>query len=287
MGARRTGSQDDRGRDRIRRRLLLAFERAEVTEDPAERRRLLTFVVIGAGPTGVELAVRWSTGTPRHATGVPPHRPRQGGSFWSRRAAGAADLPEELGTVARRSLEGMTVQVLTDTRVTAAPDRRRMRREADGRRHHRLGRGRRRLAGRCLGSARSATGPAASGGANLAVPGRRLYAVATWPLSPMRRASDPGHAPAAKQLPPCRPRACARAAGSRRRALRLPHHATRHPAAARRGALDGMRLTGLIAGVSGHRHVWYLISFRSRVASLRVALELSHLPARRPADHRA
>jgi NADH dehydrogenase len=40
----------------IRRRLLLAFEKAEVTADPEERRRLLTFVVIGGGPTGVELA---------------------------------------------------------------------------------------------------------------------------------------------------------------------------------------------------------------------------------------
>ncbi len=40
----------------IRRRLLMAFERAEVTEDADERRRLLTFVVIGGGPTGVELA---------------------------------------------------------------------------------------------------------------------------------------------------------------------------------------------------------------------------------------
>ncbi|WP_140848937.1 NAD(P)/FAD-dependent oxidoreductase [Paracoccus sp. FO-3] len=39
----------------IRRRLLLAFERAELTGDPAERRALLTFAVIGAGPTGVEL----------------------------------------------------------------------------------------------------------------------------------------------------------------------------------------------------------------------------------------
>ncbi|MBU3028648.1 NAD(P)/FAD-dependent oxidoreductase [Paracoccus marinaquae] len=39
----------------IRRRLLLAFERAEVTEDEAERGALLTFAVIGAGPTGVEL----------------------------------------------------------------------------------------------------------------------------------------------------------------------------------------------------------------------------------------
>jgi NADH dehydrogenase len=40
----------------MRRRILLAFERAEDSEDEAERRRLLTFVVIGGGPTGVELA---------------------------------------------------------------------------------------------------------------------------------------------------------------------------------------------------------------------------------------
>ncbi|MEM8902872.1 MAG: NAD(P)/FAD-dependent oxidoreductase [Actinomycetota bacterium] len=40
----------------IRRRLLTAFERAEREDDPAVRRALLTFVVIGAGPTGVELA---------------------------------------------------------------------------------------------------------------------------------------------------------------------------------------------------------------------------------------
>lgn len=39
----------------IRRRLLLAFERAETSTDPAERAALLTFAVIGAGPTGVEL----------------------------------------------------------------------------------------------------------------------------------------------------------------------------------------------------------------------------------------
>lgn len=40
----------------IRRRLLLAFEQAESTSDPEMRRALLTFVVIGGGPTGVELA---------------------------------------------------------------------------------------------------------------------------------------------------------------------------------------------------------------------------------------
>ena len=40
----------------IRRRVLLAFERAEREPDERERRKLLTFVVIGGGPTGVELA---------------------------------------------------------------------------------------------------------------------------------------------------------------------------------------------------------------------------------------
>ena len=40
----------------IRRRALMAFEEAERTDDPARRARLLTFVVVGAGPTGVELA---------------------------------------------------------------------------------------------------------------------------------------------------------------------------------------------------------------------------------------
>ncbi|MCI0436619.1 MAG: NAD(P)/FAD-dependent oxidoreductase [Gemmatimonadetes bacterium] len=40
----------------MRRRFLVAFEAAERTGDPNERRRLLTFVIVGAGPTGVELA---------------------------------------------------------------------------------------------------------------------------------------------------------------------------------------------------------------------------------------
>ncbi|AKA96635.1 NAD(P)/FAD-dependent oxidoreductase [Corynebacterium ulcerans] len=40
----------------LRARILGAFERAEICDDPAERDRLLTFVIVGAGPTGVELA---------------------------------------------------------------------------------------------------------------------------------------------------------------------------------------------------------------------------------------
>ncbi|MBB3285964.1 MULTISPECIES: NAD(P)/FAD-dependent oxidoreductase [Rhizobium] len=40
----------------IRRRVLLAFEQAEMETDPTVRESLLTFVIVGAGPTGVELA---------------------------------------------------------------------------------------------------------------------------------------------------------------------------------------------------------------------------------------
>jgi NADH:ubiquinone reductase (H+-translocating) len=40
----------------LRRRILLAFERAETEPEPDERRRLLNFVVVGGGPTGVEMA---------------------------------------------------------------------------------------------------------------------------------------------------------------------------------------------------------------------------------------
>jgi NADH:quinone reductase (non-electrogenic) len=41
---------------KIRRRVFGAFEMAESAGDPAERRRWLTFALVGAGPTGVELA---------------------------------------------------------------------------------------------------------------------------------------------------------------------------------------------------------------------------------------
>src|SRR5689334_10141158 len=40
----------------IRAQILKAFEEAEVVSDPTERERLLTFVIVGAGPTGAEMA---------------------------------------------------------------------------------------------------------------------------------------------------------------------------------------------------------------------------------------
>ena len=68
---------------RIRRSILIAFEHAELTADIAERRRLLTFVVVGGGATGVEMAgaiaeVARQTlgdGFPPHRSALGPHRP--------------------------------------------------------------------------------------------------------------------------------------------------------------------------------------------------------------------
>ena len=45
----------------MRRRILVAFERAEDSEDEAEQRRLLTFVIIGGGPTGSSWPAPWQS----------------------------------------------------------------------------------------------------------------------------------------------------------------------------------------------------------------------------------
>ena len=54
----------------LRGRILGAFEAAEVTTDPAERERRLTFVVVGAGPTGVEVAGQIAELADRTLTGA-------------------------------------------------------------------------------------------------------------------------------------------------------------------------------------------------------------------------
>jgi NADH dehydrogenase len=64
----------------LRRRILVAFERAEREPDPARRRAWLTFVVVGGGPTGVELAGAVAE-IARHTLGsefrhIDPHRAR-------------------------------------------------------------------------------------------------------------------------------------------------------------------------------------------------------------------
>ena len=104
----------------IRRRVLTAFELAEKETDPAKQRRLLTFVVIGAGPTGVELAgalgeiSRYTLS--RDFRRIDPERARV-----ILIEAGPRILPtfaEKLSDKATRDLEQLGVPVWTNTLVT-------------------------------------------------------------------------------------------------------------------------------------------------------------------------
>jgi NADH:quinone reductase (non-electrogenic) len=105
----------------IRRRILLAFEAAEKESDPVKRAGWLTFVVIGGGPTGVEMAGQLAEiarhtlpGEFRH---IDPATARilllEGGP----RVLQA--MPEDLSRCAREQLEKLGVEVRLDARVTA------------------------------------------------------------------------------------------------------------------------------------------------------------------------
>lgn len=104
----------------IRRRVLTAFEKAELTTDLDERRKLLTFVVVGGGPTGVELA--GAIGEMSRFTLARDFR-----NIDSKLAriilieAGPRLLPmfsEKLASRAMRDLEALGVQTWTGSRVT-------------------------------------------------------------------------------------------------------------------------------------------------------------------------
>jgi NADH:ubiquinone reductase (H+-translocating) len=105
----------------IRRRVLLAFERAEREPDPARRVPLLTFVIIGAGPTGVEMAgalaeiARLSLAKDfRHFDpGSSKIILLEGGPFV------LSNFPDPLRTAARRDLERLGVEVRTGEPVTS------------------------------------------------------------------------------------------------------------------------------------------------------------------------
>src|SRR5664279_4310871 len=104
----------------LRRRILVAFERAERERDPERRAALLTFVIVGAGPTGVELA---GTITELARDTLPPdfrnidtQKARvvliEAGP---RVLAGFAD---DLSAYAQRSLESIGVEVVLGQAVT-------------------------------------------------------------------------------------------------------------------------------------------------------------------------
>jgi len=105
---------------KIRSRILLSFERAELATSDADRKRFLTFVIVGGGPTGVEMA------------GAIAEIARQTLRFDFRHIdpraarillieAGPRILPafpEDLSSYAEKSLRKMGVEVMTSTMVT-------------------------------------------------------------------------------------------------------------------------------------------------------------------------
>lgn len=104
----------------VRRRILLAFERAEQEADAGARAALLTFVIVGAGPTGVEvagaLAEIKSYTLRQDFRNIEPDAARvvvmEGGPRV------LPTYPEELSAKARATLEDLGVDVRTDTMVT-------------------------------------------------------------------------------------------------------------------------------------------------------------------------
>jgi len=105
---------------RTRRRILIAFERAEITENEEERKRLLTFAIVGGGPTGVEMAgalaeIARQT-LPSDFRRIDPSTARILLIEAGPRILPA--LPEPLSAYAESALRRMGVEVLTSSLVT-------------------------------------------------------------------------------------------------------------------------------------------------------------------------
>jgi NADH dehydrogenase len=104
----------------LRRRILVAFERAERESDPERRAALLTFVIIGAGPTGVELAgtiAELANDTlPPDFRNIDTHRTRVVLIEAGPRVL--AGFPDDLSAYAQRSLESIGVEVILGQAVT-------------------------------------------------------------------------------------------------------------------------------------------------------------------------
>jgi NADH dehydrogenase len=104
----------------LRRRILVAFERAERETDPQRRAALLTFVIIGAGPTGVELAgtiAELAQDTlPPDFRNIDTHKTRVVLIEAGPRVL--AGFPDDLSAYAQRSLESIGVEVMLGQAVT-------------------------------------------------------------------------------------------------------------------------------------------------------------------------
>jgi NADH:ubiquinone reductase (H+-translocating) len=260
----------------IRRRVLTAYERAERATDPRERDALLTFVVVGAGPTGVELAGALSE-IARHTLAAdfrhisPP----------SARVVLLELVPrvlpaysERLSAAARAQLEQLGVEVRTGARVTGI--------DAWG-----VDVGGDRIPARTVlwgaGVAASPLGRALGAPLDragrievqpdLSVPGHpEVFVAGDLARFVQRGQPVPGVAPAAIQMGRCAARNAHRSLRGRRTVrFRYRDRGTLSTIgrAAAVGTVKGVELTGVVAWLAWLGvHIAYLIGFRNRVAVL-------------------
>jgi NADH dehydrogenase len=258
---------------RIRRSLLIAFEQAEQTNDEAERQRLLTFVIVGAGATGVEMAGAIA----EIALQTLPKDFRRIDARKSRIVlleAGPRVLPtfpQELSDYAKTALLRMGVDVRTSTRVDGC-DRRGVNLD-DGRLD----------AGTIIWAAGVIASPAATWlaaehdragrvivGPDLSLPGRpNVFVIGdTASVRDDNGNSIPGVAPAAKQMG----RYVGNLIAARVAGNAMPPFHYRHPGdlatIGRRAAvvnLDRLRLKGFVGWLFWSvAHIYFLIGLRHR-----------------------
>jgi len=260
----------------IRRRVLTAFERAE-TEDDAERRRaLMTFAIVGGGPTGVELAGTLAE-IARHTLRREFRRIDPGEARVLLVEAGARILsafPQSLSAKARAQLERLGVEVRCGAPVTRI--------DGDG-----LDIGGERIAARTvLWAAGVAASPLArtlgvpldragrvAVAADLSLPGHPDIFVAG-DLADVRCDGKPvpGVAPAAKQMGAHVARAIrARLAGRDAPAFRYRDYGNLATIGRSKAIVDlhGLRFSGFPAWAFWLvAHIFFLIGFRNRVVVL-------------------
>ncbi len=259
----------------MRRRILLAFEEAETTTDEAMRRRLLTFVLVGAGPTGVELAgalAELARATlSRDFRHIDPGTARivlveAGPRILS-------EFPDKLADFAQRSLKRMGVEIIAGTPIEAIDA------------HGVTAKGRHIEAANvlwCAGVAATPvaqwlTLPAVAGGrvaveADLSAPGHpEIFVIGDAALATGPEGRPlPGLAAVAEQ----QGRYAARAIAGRIAGIRAPPFRYRDKGAlatiGRSSAIadfDRVRLTGWVAWVLWSIvHIFFLIGFRNRVS---------------------
>ncbi|WP_425502224.1 NAD(P)/FAD-dependent oxidoreductase [Peteryoungia desertarenae] len=260
---------------RIRAHILTAFEAAERAEDPAERQRLMTFVVVGGGPTGVEMAAAIAELARRvmqtEFRNVDTRDARVISLEAGPRILGA--FPESLGRYAKRALERQGVEVRLGSAVTdCGPG-------------HVTARGRMIRAktaiwaagvqasdaARWIGAASDRVGRVQLA-ADLTVPGcSEIFVIGdTATVTSVSGAPVPGTAPAAKQMG----RHAALVIASRLQGGSAPapfryRHQGNFATIGRRAAivdLGWIHLSGPLASWTwGICHIWFLIGTRSRI----------------------